>query len=112
MVENVSLVDTTKTKHVKYFLQRIVGTLKFIKHICLRKYNTVKSMLEAESIAVRCLSSIISSRRMSFHADPKGALSASVPSQAIVWANREVEAELARIAESKHKKRGPYIRYS
>ena len=32
--------------------------------------------------------------------DPKGTLSASVPSRAIVGTNREVEAELARIKET------------
>ena len=42
--------------------------------------------------------------------DPKGALTASVPSRAIVRASREVEANLARIEESKHKKHGPFKR--
>ena len=38
--------------------------------------------------------------------DPKGSLTSEVPTQAIVRANREVEAELVE----QKKKRGPYRR--
>ena len=40
--------------------------------------------------------------------DPRGSLSLSIPSRAIVSANKEVEKEMAKSKTAKNKKRSPY----